>query len=45
MIERDVVAARVGDIHVFLIYSKGFNVSWATPLDILLGISAPPRRS
>ena len=37
------VAARVGDTHVFSIYSEGFNASWVTPLDTLLAIAPLPK--
>ena len=43
VIEKDVVAARVGDTHVFSIYSEGFSTSWITPLDTLLTMAPPPK--
>jgi len=43
VIEKDVVAARVGDTHVFSIYSEGFSTSWKTPIDTLLGMAPPPK--
>jgi len=43
MIEKDVVAAKVGDTHILSIYSEGFSTSWTTPLDTLLAMTPLPR--
>jgi len=38
-----VVAARVGDTHVFSIYSEGYSATWRMPLDTLLAMAPLPK--
>ena len=43
VIEKDVVAATVGGVRVFSVYSEGYSTSWSTPLQTLVREVAPMR--